>query len=536
MCKVVVADDEIKVCQLICNLIDWKAIGMEIVGVANNGIEALELIKRFEPDIVITDIRMPGYDGLELIKYGKEIKENIDFIIISGYSHFEYAKTAIKYGVIDYLLKPIKKDELLEILNKIREKNRQKSEKISNENIGFNLQKDLKKLRSLFFVEKLLNNDKKKKEVTLEQYNQNYYFKFQPGIFQIFIIKLDYENEEQFENSLKIIKDKIVSILNKMLKHECFEMEIYFNNSRGYCLLNYEEANKKIIRKLLKNCLDEIIIQKNIYGGIKFTIGIGMTVKDINELENSMIAAEAAIEQRLIEGTDKIIENIQFQSYCNDNSLIIDFTNNIEKTIEILDLNGAIKVCELFKDKLFKNANLSGYEFFNFIKEAFNIFLIVLKKYQLDSTILEQINESFYNRLELCSSASQLFLHFERHIKESFEIVIKNKEQEDIRPIRISKQFINENYMKPITLKEVSDYVGFNDSYFSYLFKKENGITFLDYLSEVRMNKAKELLKNTDLSVAEICERVGYNDLKYFVKSFKKFTGIKPSEYRKLFS
>lgn len=535
MIKVVIADDEMKVCQLICNLIDWKSIDMNIVGIANNGIEALELIKNHKPDIVITDIRMPGYDGLELIKYGKEIKEDIDFIIISGYSHFEYAKTAIKYGVIDYLLKPIKKDELLEILYKIIKKNNKRAEDISNENIKLNLKKDLGKLRSLFFVEKLLNNNKNIKKLTLEECNKNYYFKFQKGIFQIFIIKFDYEYGEQIENSLNIIKDKLTNIIEKMLKPECFEIEVYFSNSRGYCLLNYKEENKKIIRKLIKNCLDEFIIQKNIFGRIEFTIGLGVAVKDINELENSLSAAEAAVEQRLIEGTEKIIENIQFKNY-KDTSLIINLTNSLEKSIEVLDLNGVTKACESLKEKLNKNSNILGYELFYFVKEAFNIYLLLLKKYQLNIKDIEQINNSFYQRLELCSSSSELFSCFEKYIKESFEMIIKDKKQEDLRPIRIAKQFINDNYMKPITLKEVSDYVGFNDSYFSFLFKRENGITFLEYLSEVRMNKAKELLKNTDLSVAEICEKVGYNDLKHFVKSFKKYTGIKPSEYRKLFS
>ncbi|NLM13225.1 MAG: response regulator, partial [Epulopiscium sp.] len=112
MIRVVVADDEEKVYQLICSLIDWKALDMEIVGVAHNSIEALELIQSLHPDIMITDIRMPGYDGLELINRGKQIKNGIEFIIISGYNHFEYAQTAIKYGVSDYLLKPIKKNGL----------------------------------------------------------------------------------------------------------------------------------------------------------------------------------------------------------------------------------------------------------------------------------------------------------------------------------------------------------------------------------------------------------------------------------------
>ena len=109
MMKVIVADDEAKVCQLICSLVDWASLDMEVAGVAHNGIEALELVETLRPDLIITDIRMPGYDGLELISRAKAAKPDLDFIIVSGYRHFEYAQSAIKYGVSDYLLKPIKK-------------------------------------------------------------------------------------------------------------------------------------------------------------------------------------------------------------------------------------------------------------------------------------------------------------------------------------------------------------------------------------------------------------------------------------------
>ena len=122
MMKVIVADDEAKVCQLICSLVDWASLDMEVAGVAHNGIEALELVETLRPDLIITDIRMPGYDGLELISRAKAAKPDLDFIIVSGYRHFEYAQSAIKYGVSDYLLKPIKKADLIETLLRTREK------------------------------------------------------------------------------------------------------------------------------------------------------------------------------------------------------------------------------------------------------------------------------------------------------------------------------------------------------------------------------------------------------------------------------
>ncbi|EOR26989.1 two component AraC family transcriptional regulator, partial [Clostridium sartagoforme AAU1] len=118
----------------------------------------------------------------------------------------------------------------------------------------------------------------------------------------------------------------------------------------------------------------------------------------------------------------------------------------------------------------------------------------------------------------------------------SLDKIIEDKRQADTKPIRVAKEYIKQNYMKQISLEEVSSFVGFNSSYFSHLFKKESGKNFLEYLSETRMNKAKEFLKESNLSISVICERVGYCDIKHFTKSFKKIAGIKPNEYRKLYS
>lgn len=120
MIKVLIVDDEFRVCQLICNLIDWGSLDMQIIGVAHNGIEARELARETVPDLVITDIRMPGCTGLELVEQLREIYRSVSFIIISGYTNFEYTRLAIQYGVSDYLLKPIDKEELLATVTRIR--------------------------------------------------------------------------------------------------------------------------------------------------------------------------------------------------------------------------------------------------------------------------------------------------------------------------------------------------------------------------------------------------------------------------------
>ena len=120
MWKVLIADDEKLICRLVQALVDWTSLDMVVEATAENGLEALELIRECNPDILITDIRMPGCNGLELIRQAKEINPELEIIIISGYAHFEYAQSAISYGVGNYILKPIKQQELLETLQKIK--------------------------------------------------------------------------------------------------------------------------------------------------------------------------------------------------------------------------------------------------------------------------------------------------------------------------------------------------------------------------------------------------------------------------------
>ena len=190
--KIIIADDEDKICQLIYKLVDWEALDMQVVAIVHNGIEALEVIEKNRTDVVITDIRMPGYDGLEMISRAKDIYENIDFIIISGYRHFEYAQNAIRYGVRGYLLKPIKKTELIETLKRIREAYLERTEKLSKEEKNrITVKNSVDKLRAAFFTEVLLKKEKRIGDICLDRINEEYHYKFEAGCFQMILVKID---------------------------------------------------------------------------------------------------------------------------------------------------------------------------------------------------------------------------------------------------------------------------------------------------------------------------------------------------------
>lgn len=537
MLKVIIADDEDKICQLIYKLINWEEMGMSVVGIAHNGVEALELIQALTPDIAITDIRMPGFDGLEFIERAKEYNSQVQFVIISGYQHFEYAQRAIKYGVLDYLLKPVNKEELIGTLTKMKDRYLERAEQLSKEEkMILNMKNNIDKLRIGFLRGILFQRINKAKDISLEIVNKEYQFLFQEGYFQIVIAKLD-GITQSYSSNLKFLEEKVLQIIANNLKDFCYDMESLFEENIFYCILNYSQANKKILRKQCKTLLDEIILQKEIFENMEVTVGLGIPEDDIQTIDNSLKTAIWAYQQRLIVGTNRVIEGDAMVSNQLANSkLFYDFNKSMNNALERLDVDSVVESLRFLKESLRNRTETSGYEVLQMAKEICNLYLIAMRNNKFPITDGDALFEKFNSEINNYGSINALFHYMTTTIIGYLEKVIDDKKQLDTKPIREAKQYIQENYMKPLTLEDVSAKVGFNTTYFCSLFKKDTGNTFLEYLYEIRMNKAKELLKETNLSIAVICEQVGYSDIKHFTKIFTKNSGLKPNEYRKLYS
>lgn len=538
MIKVVIADDEEKVCQLIKGLIAWEDLGMEVVGVAYNGVEALELVREKLPDLIITDIRMPGYDGLELIKYSKEIKDNIYFIIISGFQHFQYAQSAMKYGVSDYLLKPIKEEDLLFSLNKMKQKH---SEKIAQKNNLKLLESRLKHkgiiLRDNLFSEVIFKQADFDINTTIDQINKDYNYSFRPGFFQVAIVKIDSANEEPNTRALPIVKDNVTKTINRLLLNHCFDFSVCDDKSWLYIVLNANFDLQTTVRKQLKNIVEELNARDSVFSHFKFTLGAGSIVEEIKLLHGSYRAARFSIMERLLDDTMHFIEKTPIDDDLNEyNALLLALNRRLETAIEVLDIENVLGCINNLKQETISLNQLNGESVYWLLEEVWEMYVQHLRINQFISVSEDRPLESFANQANNCGSLDELFDHLLALIDQSMTSIKENQKQRETKPIRIAKQYIQQHYMNSITLEEISNLVGFNPTYFSTLFKKNSGSNFVDYLSEVRINKAKELLKETDLSVAVICEEVGYLDMKHFKKMFKKKTGLNPNEFRKLYA
>lgn len=535
--KVMIADDEEKVCQLIEHLVDWESLDMEIVAVAHNGIEALEAVRKWKPDIAITDIRMPGCSGLELIRQSKDILPNLEFIIISGYRHFEYAQTAIRFGVKDYLLKPIKKEELNSTLKRMHDAYMERNKKLSQEELfRITLQNNLDRLRAGFFSEVLLQKRVEADELTLRQMNVRFHYQFQEGCFQIVVIKIDGVDPKIAMNQ-EFLQEKVLEAFNSRIKEYCYDSEICLENYTCYGVLNYPEKNGKMIRRVMKSILDYLLLQNDIFEHLRVTIGCGCVVKRMEQIHSSMKTAALTAEDRLIKGTNCVLEYEQRQPFSfAECDAFYTFNQQISNCLENMDEKGTAAAIDELKQNMVAIGEIRGHDILQMAKEIIHIYLFTVRKNKYPISVPDGFVEDYVYAIDSMCSIDEIFDFAKKTVCDSFHEVIRVKMSEDNKPIRMAKQYIKENYGTPITLETVSEVAGFNPAYFSTLFKKETGTTFSEFLLETRMEAAKDLLKDTNLNIAAICEKVGYSDSKHFTKTFMRETGLKPNQYRKLYS
>ncbi|MDD3204679.1 MAG: response regulator [Lachnospiraceae bacterium] len=528
MVKVMIADDEERICQLINALVDWEALGMEVIGCASNGIEAVERVHALHPDILITDIRMPGCDGLELIQRVKESQPELEVVIISGYAHFSYAQTAIKYGVGDYLLKPINKIELTQTLQKLQEKISERNESEYDRQVLIkNSENDRKRVKENLITDLLENDDMC---VSFEMLQEEYHLDVEPGIFQAFCLKMDYDAEQLSAPAKKVLFEKAGNMIESSLKGTCFELVLSMKDYVIYGILNYAPKRQEDIRRLLRDCLNQLTVQKSILGPIDFSIGMGDAVKQPEELVKSMKKSTCIVKERILVGTGHLLENMEDTAGIQGKNLLEKYSRMILHASEVMSEEEADASAEYLKTTALNLRNIRGFELLELVLSAGSLLMM-----QVEHGEKNHLLEEFKKKCEQSNSVNMLFEQLQDLQYRVIRTLQEEHDTDALRPIRLAKQYIQNHFKEQITLEEVSDAVGLSAGYFSVLFKKETGEGFAKYLINIRVEQAKILLRESNVSVADICKSVGYNDLKHFTHTFDKATGLKPGAYRKLY-
>ena len=526
--KVVIADDEERICQLIQALINWDRLGMEIAGMAHNGIEAFDAVQKVCPDILITDIRMPGLSGLELIEKVKEACPEVEIIIISGYAHFEYAQQAIRFGVVHYLLKPINKAELTETLEKLKSKIGQRQEFERDKQVLIQkAQKNEDYMRSKLLTQ-LLNGEPV--SLTEEILQNQYGITLKAGLIQPFSLKMDCEEEALGTSSVSVLMEKALEILDRNLREK--RLDPIMECQGFYCigLLNYESRQQEDVRRILKNALAQMELQKAIFKSVEFSMALGKAVRRAEELEDAGPELSRLICQRLVKGSGRILEQQENYSSLQGERLLDKYIREITHAVEVMSTDLADESVVYLQKKVSEARNPRGCDILDLVYSAADVFTVCIQIANRTECL-----EAFRRRCEQCASVEKLFATLREFQQKYIREIEEKRENDRVRPIRRAKEYIQNHYGDPITLEEVSSEVGLSPTYFSVLFKKTEGEGFARYLINVRMEQAKILLRETNLPVVEICKKVGYNDLKHFTQTFEKSTEVKPSTYRKLY-
>ncbi len=532
--RLIIADDEKKIIQLVLQLGHWEALGIEIIDECYNGEQALESILANQPDFVLSDIKMPVYDGVELIEKTRNLNIDTLFILLSGYRHFEYARSAIQLNVIDYLLKPIDEKQLNETLEKackridqLREQ-KEKHQKLTELETVQEQSRLEKFWEWIIFRKRLEGMEYFQTEAIC---NKQFGTEFHENCYQIICIVSNLNGMLEFHDSF--FSEKVYAFIRN-----CFSElgKVYFHTTyKGHIIiLNFNENKKSEIKKAVSVLFYNIRDLEEIYGNFRLNFGCSQVKHSCRELMDAFEEAHAAEWGRLIFLGSNILEYGQVKelprfgvSDVIDSEELSSFKNCVKYLREE-------ELSDIFSGIYKRTGALNSANPLDMADTFFALSDAVTDCFDSFEEKVRMKENFFYNYLEAKNFQQTFrnsFLQLEKHIEEEHR---KLKEKLG-KPLGEAVRFMKMSYMNTISLEGVAEVSNVSATYLSKLFKEEMKIGFNEFLTQIRLEESQRLLSETNISVKEIAIMVGYNDEKYYSKLFKKLTGIKPTDYRKLY-
>ena len=519
-------DDEEEVLQVIMKKINWEELGFTIIGSADNGVKALEMVEKFQPDVVMTDINMPYMNGLELIQHIKEDYPATKILIFTGFDEFDYAKEAIRLEVGDYILKPISAAELTTTFQQVKEKlNQERDENRNVESLQAYYQESLPQMQSNFYSTLV---EGRVKEEDLERFLVNYQIALTGPYYCCLVLHTSLTQAPEGMTSALLMTSVHKQAREYFGKKWQAESFVYL----GDIVILAQLASENEATKLTDDCDRFCKYILRIIGAV-ITIGVGQVCDCILELAQSYTSGRMAVSYRGIYGASRVSnikedaphEMEQF-SLINDSEL-----SDLFKKIHVGPKEEILTVANKYLDHVYAstkslpqhtvvvseligslyrfaaNNNISIEPFAGNIKELY-MWLPDLEPDALRKW-LEEISVALYENLRSARSRS------------TESLVLK------------AEEYVRNHYGdEQLALDDVCQALGVSNSYFSSMFKREMGKSFVAYLTDYRMDWASRLLMETDEKSYVIGQKVGYTDPNYFSYVFKKRFGVSPVKYR----
>lgn len=531
MYSIFLVEDEMLIREGIKTLIDWEEYGFSFIGEAADGELAWSLIQKSKPDVIITDIKMPFMDGLELSRRIKKHLPNTSIIILSGYDEFSYAREAIAIGVSEYLLKPVSKEQLIEALAKVKkEKDKIAAEEMYRDQFNKEAQKYLFASRRAFFDElisgkaplaELLNyGEKLGIDLSDEKYN-----------IVLFLLEEDVSHEG-YSDSLAEVQKSIDNFFfpneNFILFQVSIELTAFLIKGEENEIENYTSF---CVEKLKEQCL-------SLDDNVRWTVVAGEPVSRLSTVHECYRTARKKLfyeSSMNINSSFNTVKKEQKEGVVDFNPQDLETAAMDQRIIQRFLANALPGEIDSFVDDYFSGfgSSINSMMFRHYVvlnvMVSVKMFLEQLKEELLqkehnDKTMLEQAVVSV-------EGAKNYTKYMIRHAIERRSHGVNNKYGDMIKTV---KAYMKENFNSPeIGLNTVSRVANVSPTHFSAVFSQQTGKTFVEYLTELRMGKARELLSCTNLSSGDIAFEIGYNDPHYFSYLFKKVNNCTPRDYRR---
>jgi two-component system response regulator YesN len=536
--KLIIADDETKVRNGLMNVIPWQDYGIQVVGDADNGAKALELCQQLEPDILFTDIRMPIMDGLQTAQKLKEAGSRTKVILISGIEDFTFAQTALSLNVTNYILKPVKIDELKEIirqtvetiqLEKFQEKNIQK--------IKLKLQENMPIVRTDFFQNlisgKHIKNHELAEKLTFLEIPLLMDASVQAAVFQVD----DYDQTKwaKSEEERQLLKFSIMNIMDEIMGNH--RAGVFFSRGQNeFAVIFNEETIRE--NKYGEIC-EETISCINKYLNVMCSVGIGSRVPCLNKVSLSYSDALSALQYKFYTGNNSILNIGDLNKMMHSNDAVTPGYNDLYLTENALMSSirlGDLASTKQIADNLFEMFNTEKKHAVEYVQSVCIEFLFTALRSAYESgddfskiglnqkDIIERIN-AIGSIHSLKNDMNGVLLQMARYYAQKYN---SNKSS----AVNKIQDIVKRRYGEELSLVKISEEVHFTPSYISQIFKQETGTTLIEFITKTRVEKARELLKNTDHMISEIATMVGFENPHYFSSVFKKYVGVRPNDFR----
>ena len=533
MYKILLVDDEILVRDAIRENIDWGKLDCELIGDCENGKQAVEFVKTHEVDIVLTDILMPYMDGMELSHFLHDNYPDILIVIFSGFGEFEYAKKAIQYNVSDYMLKPVTAMELTKVIENMKEKldsrkkEQRKMESLTQVSQDYHKNANVIRSKALDCLVKCTRDV----QVSLDEL-ERMGITFQAASYRVAVFDIDtysdmYQMDMDKQQESALMAFVLFNVGDEIVVQEKAGV-VYQEGNNRVCIIFAGNRTKEFSESIHRICHE---IQEKVKEviGLETSIGIGNWVRSPHELIYSYRLAAKAIDYRYLLGGNLLFD---MEEKKTDNSIFL--INDLEILTESIK-SGDRRLMEKTLGQIeteIKSALVEKSYACIYLQQVIRAIGNTCQSLSEEPEKIIAQREALLKAVTEQRMFSQAAALVEKYAQEVFDALQELNSSNGQRQGMLAMDYIQKNYMDPcLSLNSICSYLNISTSYFSTIFKEMTGETFIEVLTRVRMEKAKELLENTTMKNYEIAEKVGFSDPHYFGISFKKITGKTPTEY-----